>query len=811
MPQLLGRQLELARIAAFATGAEGYLRMIGAAFAGKTALLYEAVTVGLPDEVDVVCYFLSRRSSDATSDRFLEAVVPQLAYLCEVEPPVADVHQYLALWQQAADRAAQSGRHLLLAVDGLDEDLRPPGSPSIASLLPTLAGAHAHVLVTSRPHPGLPDDVPARHPLRATPTQLVPFSGAQQLAKLASQEIRDLTHGDDSDLAVEILGLLTAAAGPLSVSHLVALRSDGRGAPTASDTRTVRRLVEDRAARSVERIGPMGKERYQFAHFSLFELAQSDEDLSDPEYRRRIEQWADRWKDAGWPGPGGEESTTPLYLLDSYPLTLKNEPTRRAALVEDIGWVSAAVQTLGVDPVLGTLDAAQSAGVASADVSALLATLRARAPNLRPPQPIDQPGYVLEQLATQAAELGEDRLAADAQARLRALPGYQADQQVPAPVLTGVSPDRGSAASGGKWPEETAELKPLSTEQLRMMHNAVLESYDRQTLEMKLFELDRRLDVISPPGSLSNVVFRLLQTAQREGWMIDLLRMFKESSYPAVREAANRILTHNLPSQDRAETPTPDLPAADPYLIGRQPFIDRNVLRMHLKDLLSDSESRVLMITGERPCGKSYTWRYVNQPALLGGVIPVLVDLADSREPLSPLDIMSSIALQLGLPEPTIDRYAQETAQARRLRDWLVGQLQQDNPDGRWLMVFDSLDHIGQREETLQLIEFLAGAAIRQRLTGLRVILLGYTDRLLLEPMESVLIEEIQDIGAPELLEFYRWLAQRENLPITEEAIDLAVQQVLSLLPDDRGARLRRLPATVRTVGNAAFGKKLLP
>ena len=140
------------------------------------------------------------------------------------------------MWEQAADRAAQSGRHLLLVVDGLDEDLHPPGSPSVASLLPTLAGAHAHVLVTSRPHPDLPDDVPDGHPLRVTPVQLDPFKGAQELADLAKKEIDDLTHGDDTDLAVDVLGLLTAAAGPLSLSDLVALRSDGQGAPTAADT-----------------------------------------------------------------------------------------------------------------------------------------------------------------------------------------------------------------------------------------------------------------------------------------------------------------------------------------------------------------------------------------------------------------------------------------------------------------------------------------------------------------------------------------------------------------------------------------------
>ena len=301
MPQLLGRDRELEEIAAFATGAEQYRWLIGGAFTGKTALLYEAATVGLPDQVDVVCYFLSRRASDATSARFLEAVVPQLAYLCDIDPPDANVDQYYALWEQAADRADQTRRHLLLVVDGLDEDLLPSGSPSVASLLPTKVGDCAHVLVASRPYPELPGDVPAEHPLRVTPVPLRPFKDAEKLADLAKKEIDDLTKADDTDLAVEVLGVLTAAAGPLSLSDLVALRSDGQTAATAAEKRHVRRLVEERAARSLERVGPLGHERYQFAHDSLREYAQGVEDLNDPDFRRRICEWADRWRGQGWP------------------------------------------------------------------------------------------------------------------------------------------------------------------------------------------------------------------------------------------------------------------------------------------------------------------------------------------------------------------------------------------------------------------------------------------------------------------------------------------------------------------------------
>ena len=423
MPQLLGREQDLAEIAGFATGPAGYRWLVGGAYAGKTALLYEAVTAGLPDEVDVVCYFLSRRASDADSSRFLAAVVPQLAYLCELDPPVADRDQFYALWAKATERAAEVGRQLLLVVDGLDEDIRPPGLPSVASLLPTLVEGRAHVLVTSRPHPELPVDVPDGHPLTrpSIRVDLTPFEGAEKLAELARQEIYSLTHGADSDTAVDVLGILTAAAGPLSVRDLAILSSD-LAPPSAAHRRRVRRLVTEQAARSLEPVGLTEQPRYQFAHFSLLEYAQATEELTDPEYRKRIYQWAERWRDRGWPTSPDITESTPRYLLDSYPGTLASEPRRLVALVCDAGWVDAAIQLVGADRVLADLQRAAVIDAAEPAVGAMIAIVSGQAHHLRPSLPVTQPGYVLRQLWMQAAELGEDRLASDLRARLRSQP-----------------------------------------------------------------------------------------------------------------------------------------------------------------------------------------------------------------------------------------------------------------------------------------------------------------------------------------------------------------------------------------------------
>ena len=219
---LIGRERELDDVASFASGTEGYRWIVAPAYAGKTSLLAEAAFM-LRERADTVSYFLSRREADADSSRFLAAVVPQLAYILQETVTAADVHQFRDLWEKAAQQANATACHLVLIVDGLDEDLRPQGMPSVCALLPALVGGAVHVLVSSRPHPELPSDLPATHPLRqARSVTLKPFQASQLHAGLARQEIDDLIRRDDG-LAADIFGLLTAAAGPLTVEDLTVL------------------------------------------------------------------------------------------------------------------------------------------------------------------------------------------------------------------------------------------------------------------------------------------------------------------------------------------------------------------------------------------------------------------------------------------------------------------------------------------------------------------------------------------------------------------------------------------------------------
>ncbi|MCW2901796.1 MAG: repeat, subgroup [Streptosporangiaceae bacterium] len=416
-PKLVGRRAELAEVATFATGRPSYRWLVGDAWAGKTALLAEAVAA-LPPPVDVVAYFASRREADADGNRFLIAVVPQLEYLLNEDRSSPDPHRLRYLWARAVERAADLDRQLLLVVDGLDEDLQRPGIPSIASLLPGDLGARGHVLVASRPHPELTDYLNPDHPLqKTTQIPLNPSKEARDLATRAKQELHDLLRSEHAELALEVFGVLTAASGPLAVADVAALiENPARVTPVA--LARVRHLMVEEAARSLQSVGTANRLRYAFAHGELLEQAQAHPDLSHPEYRQRIDRWARAWADMGWPLPAGEVNTTPRYLLDSYPATLKDDRDRLAQLASDVGWVTAALHTVGIDRLLADL----SALAAVPETIALVAALRTQATALRPPHPVGQLRYLLRQLCLGALELGEDRLAAAIRARLQILP-----------------------------------------------------------------------------------------------------------------------------------------------------------------------------------------------------------------------------------------------------------------------------------------------------------------------------------------------------------------------------------------------------
>ena len=210
--ELIGRDGELAEWAEFCAGPEAYAWWQAGPWAGKSALASWFVTHP-PAGADVVSFFITGRlAGQADSDAFLDTMTEQLHALGPGgENPSAvvgaRVGAWLSLLASAAAQAGERGRRLVVVADGLDEDKAGAAPlrerPSIASLLPRRPPPGVRVIVTSRPDPGLPDDVQDGHPLRTcTPRRLPVSQVAQDLARRAQQELRDLLTGDQAGIDV---------------------------------------------------------------------------------------------------------------------------------------------------------------------------------------------------------------------------------------------------------------------------------------------------------------------------------------------------------------------------------------------------------------------------------------------------------------------------------------------------------------------------------------------------------------------------------------------------------------------------------
>jgi hypothetical protein len=253
---------------------DGYLRVSGPPWSGKTALLSTFV-LSPPQRVDVLSFFVSARLAGFTdSEAFTDTLLDQLAALTgkSLSPlgsaAVRDARRR-ALLTAAAKQARQTGRRVVLVVDGLDEDRGAApgrGLPSIASLLPKVAPKGLQMVVSNRWDAPLPADVPWDHPLRDCRTlNLVGSHGMPHLGDLARRDLLDVLAG--SQLQRDVVGLLCAHAGPVSLSHLEALTDHPRF--------VLVNLMEGALGRIVSSTSEGPAVEYRFAHEELRKQALS--------------------------------------------------------------------------------------------------------------------------------------------------------------------------------------------------------------------------------------------------------------------------------------------------------------------------------------------------------------------------------------------------------------------------------------------------------------------------------------------------------------------------------------------------------
>ncbi|WP_144082758.1 MULTISPECIES: hypothetical protein [unclassified Micromonospora] len=332
-PDLKGRDAELAELEAFCTGDSDYRYAWwrAPAWAGKSALMSWFV-LHPPAGVRIVSFFVTARHHQQNGRRaFLDNALEQLADLLEhrglpvgLTDSTQEAH-LLNMLSSAAAACQAADERLVLLVDGLDEDRGVTGGPdsySIAGTLPRHPPSGLRVVVSSRPDPPLPPDVSSDHPLRVRCVirELGQSAYAEVVRADAERELKRIMHADGTERV--ILGLITAASSGLSVADLAELAEEDQW------------LMEDYLNSFTGRTFRRAGDSYVLAHEELQSTAIK---LLGPsrlrDYRQRLHEWADRYREQGWP------VDTPEYLLLGYfrILSDQGDHTRMVQQATDAG------------------------------------------------------------------------------------------------------------------------------------------------------------------------------------------------------------------------------------------------------------------------------------------------------------------------------------------------------------------------------------------------------------------------------------------------------------------------------------------
>ncbi|WP_344246638.1 hypothetical protein [Actinocorallia libanotica] len=283
-------------------------------------------------------FFITARLADQ-SDRaaFLDVVLEQLAEITgdpepSFLPEAMRQSRFIQLLHEAAAVCREAGERLVLLVDGLDEDrgvTEGRHAHSIAALLPVRLPEGLKVIVAGRPAPPIPTDVPAHHPLRdpGIIQTLTASDHAHVIRDVVTHELENLL--EDTGVAHEVLGLVVAAGGGLSIRDLAELID----APPWKIEKVLRgpsgRTFTGHASRWQPGTAP---DVFVLAHEELQANALASlggQVLAG--FRERLHTWCDTYRSQGWP------IGTPEYLLRGYFRFLHkhNDLSRMIELVVD--------------------------------------------------------------------------------------------------------------------------------------------------------------------------------------------------------------------------------------------------------------------------------------------------------------------------------------------------------------------------------------------------------------------------------------------------------------------------------------------
>ena len=307
---------------------------------------------------------------------------------------------------------------------------------------------------------------------------------------------------------------------------------------------------------------------------------------------------------------------------------------------------------------------------------------------------------------------------------------------------------------------------PLSSTQVNQLADAFDNYWDLEKLVEFADLLGVKLNNLAPDGTVKT----------RAGKFISEMN---SSQPPRDREMLEKLL---IEGNDGLRRIAEDLlrPAFiskmdnDPYhaiSLGRAAFLNREELRRELREFTDPrpDKTRVLIVRGQEPCGKSYTWRFLQHLALNKvGADFHRMRLKESNP--TTREFFETVGRRLGLnlakdsfPKVTDDP---QEAKTHPYIDWLDGQLNTLNRP-QWLII-DDLNHQEVKKTTREAAYALACLA-EERKTNLWVALLGYNEAVTDSELDYIAEDEAVFPDPSSVAQYFECLSRTGPLPLTPE------------------------------------------
>ena len=214
-------------------------------------------------------------------------------------------------------------------------------------------------------------------------------------------------------------------------------------------------------------------------------------------------------------------------------------------------------------------------------------------------------------------------------------------------------------------------------------------------------------------------------------------------------------------------SPTPD--AHDAILLGRTAFVDRDNLRRVVREFTNPSQysTHVLVVRGDQPCGKSYTWEFLRHLAV--SVVNVTAQhLPLKHGPFTPRQIFEQVGQLLlldldRLPPMTDDP---QLARIEPLIHWFKGQaVMLEKP--YWLVI-DDLNDPSATQSMREAAYALAYAVEEIKPQNLWIALLGYNASVTDFELRYIAQEDARFPDARTVAEHFEAIAKAGPKPLEQ-------------------------------------------